>query len=114
MDLPEAYENWESFKEKLQSRGITTFCMSAVKKEGTHEVICAAYELLRKSKEYKEEYGGYTLFYTHSIYYCDITRILFSQIMFCIWTDLTCFRWKRYGKLEPCSSSSTEATKCIH
>ncbi|KAG4960239.1 hypothetical protein JHK87_036872 [Glycine soja] len=56
MDLPEAYENWESFKEKLQSRGITPFCMSAVKREGTHEVICAAYELLRKSKEDKEEY----------------------------------------------------------
>ncbi|KAK7331344.1 hypothetical protein VNO77_25566 [Canavalia gladiata] len=56
MDLPEAYENWESFKEKLQSRGITPFCMSAVKKEGTHEVICAAYELLRQSKEDKEEY----------------------------------------------------------
>lgn len=62
MDLPEAYENWESFKEKLQSRGITTFCMSAVKREGTHEVICAAYELLRKSKEDKEEYEGYNLF----------------------------------------------------
>ncbi|XP_027363735.1 GTP-binding protein OBGC, chloroplastic [Abrus precatorius] len=56
MDLPEAYENWESFKEKLQSRGITPFCMSAVKKEGTHEVICAAYELLRKSKEDREEF----------------------------------------------------------
>ncbi|XP_057431644.1 GTP-binding protein OBGC, chloroplastic isoform X2 [Lotus japonicus] len=56
MDLPEAYENWESFKEKLQSWGITPFCMSAVKSEGTHEVICAAHELLRKSKEDKEEY----------------------------------------------------------
>lgn len=77
MDLPEAYENWESFKEKLQSRGITPFCMSAVKREGTHEVICAAYELLRKSKEDKEEYEGYNLSYTYSIYYCHITRILF-------------------------------------
>ncbi|XP_020221706.1 GTP-binding protein OBGC, chloroplastic isoform X2 [Cajanus cajan] len=57
MDLPEAYENWESFKEKLQSRGITPYCMSAVTREGTHEVICAAYELLRRSKEDKEEYG---------------------------------------------------------
>ncbi|KAK7303139.1 hypothetical protein RJT34_14040 [Clitoria ternatea] len=55
MDLPEAYENWESFKEKLQSRGITPFCMSAVKREGTHEVICAAYELLRRSREDKDE-----------------------------------------------------------
>ncbi|CAJ2658609.1 unnamed protein product [Trifolium pratense] len=56
MDLPEAYENWEFFKEKLQSRGITPFCMSAAKREGTHEVICAAYELWRKNKEAKEEY----------------------------------------------------------
>ncbi|KAF7837851.1 GTP-binding protein OBGC, chloroplastic [Senna tora] len=56
MDLPEANEKWPSFKERLQSRGITTFCMSAVKREGTHEVICAAYELLRRSKEAKEEY----------------------------------------------------------
>ncbi|CAK8530927.1 unnamed protein product [Lathyrus sativus] len=56
MDLPEAYENWESFKDKLESRGITPFCMSAVKREGTHKVICAAYELWRKNKEDKEEY----------------------------------------------------------
>lgn len=114
MDLPEAYENWESFKEKLQSCGITTFCMSAVKREGTHEVICAAYELLRKSKEDKEEYKGYISFYTYSIYYCYIARILFSQRFVCIWTDFTYFRWKRYSRLEPCSSCSTEATKCIH
>ncbi|KAL5097201.1 hypothetical protein RYX36_001528 [Vicia faba] len=56
MDLPEAYENWESFKEKLESRGITPFCMSAVKREGTHEIICVAYELWRKNTEDKEEY----------------------------------------------------------
>lgn len=51
MDLPEAYENWQLFKEKLEARGIETFCMSAVKREGTHEVICAAHKLLQKSKE---------------------------------------------------------------
>ena len=51
MDLPEAYERWPSFKEMLQTRGIETFCMSAVKREGTHEVACAAYELLRNRKE---------------------------------------------------------------
>lgn len=77
MDLPEAHENWESFKEKLQSRGITPFCMSAAKREGTHEVICAAYELWRKSKEDKKEYEGYKLFYAYSTYYCHITIILF-------------------------------------
>ncbi|KAK4265702.1 hypothetical protein QN277_026719 [Acacia crassicarpa] len=55
MDLPEANEKWPSFKEKLQSRGITPFAMSAVKREGTHEVICAAFELLCQTKEAKEE-----------------------------------------------------------
>lgn len=87
MDLPEAYENWESFKDKLESHGITPFCMSAVKREGTHEVICAAYELLRKNKEDKEEYEGYTLFYVYSIYCCFITKtLLLSNYVFCIWT----------------------------
>ncbi|OMO98424.1 hypothetical protein COLO4_13905 [Corchorus olitorius] len=59
MDLPEAYENWPSFKEKLQSRGIETFCMSAVKGEGTHEVICAAHKLLQKSKISNESFEGF-------------------------------------------------------
>ncbi|KAJ7980231.1 GTP-binding protein OBGC, chloroplastic [Quillaja saponaria] len=56
MDLPEAYENWQSFKENLQSRGIVPFCMSAVTREGTHEVICSAYKLLCKSKEATGEF----------------------------------------------------------
>lgn len=51
MDLPEAYDNWTSFKEKLLARGIEPFCMSAVKREGTHEVICTAYRLVQKVKE---------------------------------------------------------------
>lgn len=58
MDLPEAYERWPSFKERLQTRGIEPFCMSAVKREGTHEVVCAAYELLRSRKESNNEVGG--------------------------------------------------------
>ncbi|KAG7028963.1 GTP-binding protein OBGC, chloroplastic, partial [Cucurbita argyrosperma subsp. argyrosperma] len=58
MDLPEAYENWPAFKEKLQARGIETFCMSAVQREGTHEVISAAYQLLRETKEAREFQGG--------------------------------------------------------
>ncbi|TQD80044.1 hypothetical protein C1H46_034417 [Malus baccata] len=56
MDLPDAYENWSSFKENLESRGIRVFCMSAVKREGTHEVSCAAYELLRENKVAEEEF----------------------------------------------------------
>lgn len=55
MDLPEAYEKWSKFKESLQARGVDTFCTSAVKREGTHEVICAAHELLRKRKEKEAE-----------------------------------------------------------
>nr|GMD77811.1 GTP-binding protein OBGC, chloroplastic [Ipomoea batatas] len=55
MDLPEASENWLSFRDSLQSRGFEPFCMSAVKKEGTHEVICAAYELVRRRRTAAEE-----------------------------------------------------------
>lgn len=58
MDLPEAYERWPSFKERLQARGIEPFCMSAVKQEGTHEVICTAYELLQKYKEANKQFEG--------------------------------------------------------
>ncbi|KAI8004652.1 Mannosyl-oligosaccharide glucosidase GCS1 [Camellia lanceoleosa] len=41
MDLLEASERWVSFKENLQACGIEPFCMSAVMREATHEVICA-------------------------------------------------------------------------
>lgn len=60
MDLPDAYEKWPAFKERLQARGIEPFCMSAVKGEGTHEVIRAAYQLLQKSKAAKTEFQGQT------------------------------------------------------
>ncbi|KAK8510864.1 hypothetical protein V6N13_091323 [Hibiscus sabdariffa] len=59
MDLPEAYENWPSFEENLRGRGIKTFCMSAVKREGTHEVIGAAYKLLQETKKSNEELEGF-------------------------------------------------------
>ncbi|KAK4372558.1 hypothetical protein RND71_007942 [Anisodus tanguticus] len=55
MDLPDAYENWKTFRDSLRSRGIEPFCMSAVKSKGTHEVICAAYELVRRRKEAAKE-----------------------------------------------------------
>lgn len=58
MDLPEAYENWPLFRERLQAQGIEPFCMSAVTGEGTREVICAAYELLKNSKEASNEFQG--------------------------------------------------------
>ncbi|PPR82809.1 hypothetical protein GOBAR_AA37906 [Gossypium barbadense] len=59
MDLPEAYENSPSFKEKLEGLGIKTFCMSAVKREGTHEVISAAYKLLQETKKSNEGFKGF-------------------------------------------------------
>ncbi|PIA39860.1 hypothetical protein AQUCO_02600368v1 [Aquilegia coerulea] len=59
MDLPEASEKWTSFKEYLQARGIEPFCMSAVNRQGTHEVVCAAYELLRKKSEAEKESRGW-------------------------------------------------------
>lgn len=55
MDLPEASEKWIAFKETMQARGIEPYCMSAVTREGTHKVSCAAYELVRKKIEKKEE-----------------------------------------------------------
>lgn len=58
MDLPEAYENWPTFKKQLQARGIEPFCMSAVTREGTREVISAAYEVLQKSKKSDKEFEG--------------------------------------------------------
>lgn len=63
MDLPEAYAKWPLFKERLQARGIEPFCMSAVQREGTHEVISAAYQLLQKNKEAKREFQG--SFFSH-------------------------------------------------
>ncbi|KAI3469419.1 hypothetical protein Pfo_026082 [Paulownia fortunei] len=55
MDLPEASENWPSFKEALQARGIEPFCMSAVTRNGTQEVINSAYELVQKNAANKDE-----------------------------------------------------------
>lgn len=63
MDLPEARENWPTFKKKLQDQGIEPFCMSAVQREGTHEVICAAYERLQENKVANEESIGQTSVY---------------------------------------------------
>lgn len=60
MDLPEASERWILFKEKLQARGIEPMCMSALSRQGTHEVICAAYELLRNKSEVDKTVEGWS------------------------------------------------------
>ncbi|GKB21920.1 GTP-binding protein OBGC, chloroplastic [Tanacetum coccineum] len=51
MDLPDAYEKWESFRDYLRSRGIEPFCISAINRDGTRELITAAYELVRQGIE---------------------------------------------------------------
>ncbi|KAJ0601900.1 putative GTP-binding protein OBG [Helianthus annuus] len=55
MDLPDAYEKWESFQKHLHSRGIVPFCISAINRQGTRELITAAYELIRQQVEDKKE-----------------------------------------------------------
>ncbi|XP_073308124.1 GTP-binding protein OBGC, chloroplastic-like [Primulina huaijiensis] len=57
MDLPEAYEKWESFRETLQARGIEPFCMSAVTREGTNEVINSSYKLVCDKRRENNEKG---------------------------------------------------------
>lgn len=74
MDLPEARENWPSFKKSLQARGIEPFCMSAVQRDGTHEVICAANRLLQERKGSTEEFDGINfilLFFGESSKVCN-------------------------------------------
>lgn len=63
MDLPEAYEKWVSFKEHLETRDIHPFCISAINRQGTHDIACAAYELLQKELEKKKNTQGYCLTY---------------------------------------------------
>ncbi|KAL0730155.1 hypothetical protein Bca4012_026248 [Brassica carinata] len=58
MDLPDAYEKWPMFREALRARGIEPFCMSAVQRDGTHEVISSVYELLKKYREANAEPKG--------------------------------------------------------
>lgn len=58
MDLPEAYESWDSFEEHLQARGIQPFCSSAMNRQGTHDIVVAAYELLREERKSKRESEG--------------------------------------------------------
>lgn len=58
MDLPEARENWPSFRKSLRDRGIEPFCMSAARRDGTREVILAAHKLLQERKASMEFDGS--------------------------------------------------------
>ncbi|KAJ3683749.1 hypothetical protein LUZ60_013976 [Juncus effusus] len=55
MDLPEAFDRWDSFREKLQNLGMQVYCTSAINRQGTHEVVCTAYELLQKERKEKKQ-----------------------------------------------------------
>lgn len=55
MDLPEAYEKWKSFQKYLNLRGVEPFCISAINREGTKDLINAAYELVRQGIEDKKD-----------------------------------------------------------
>ncbi|GKC79414.1 GTP-binding protein OBGC, chloroplastic, partial [Tanacetum coccineum] len=55
MDLPDAYEKWESFRDNLCSRGIEPFCISAINRDRTRELITAAYGLVRQGIEDRKD-----------------------------------------------------------
>lgn len=59
MDLSEAYEKWISFKEHLETHDIHPFCISAMNRQGTQDIVGAAYELLQKEREKKKDVQGY-------------------------------------------------------
>ncbi|KAL6896570.1 hypothetical protein ACP4OV_007142 [Aristida adscensionis] len=55
MDLPEASERWNIFREKLQAQGIEPYCISAINRQGTQDVIHATYKLLQKERQRLKE-----------------------------------------------------------
>lgn len=80
MDLLEASENWPSFKEALQARGIEPFCMSAVTRNGTQEVINSAYELVQKNASNKEGQNNLSLLKVYYLIY--IVKFLCTRHLF--------------------------------
>lgn len=55
MDLPEASDRWNMFQEKLQAQGIEPYCISAMNRQGTQDVVYAAYKVLQKEKQRAKE-----------------------------------------------------------
>lgn len=82
MDIPEVSEKWASFRDSLHSQGIQPFCMSAVKREGTHEVISAAYELVRKLKEANREEGEESIVFCLTTVIASLASIPASALLF--------------------------------
>lgn len=58
MDLPEVSEKWSSFEQHILSRGVRPFAISAISRQGTHDVVLASYEQLRKELELKKQIEG--------------------------------------------------------
>lgn len=58
IDLPEVLEKWSSFEQHILSRGVRPFAISAINRQGTHDVVLAAYQQLRKELELKKEVEG--------------------------------------------------------
>lgn len=50
MDTQEAADQWPSFQEALEKKGVTAFSMSAATQQGTDSVVFAAFELLQAQK----------------------------------------------------------------
>jgi GTPase involved in cell partitioning and DNA repair len=60
MDLPEASERWNTFREKLQAQGTEPYCISAINRQGTQDVVYAVYKVLQKERQrVKETEGAY-------------------------------------------------------
>ncbi|KAG0567817.1 hypothetical protein KC19_7G163600 [Ceratodon purpureus] len=51
MDTQEAADQWPSFEEALEKKGVKAFCMSAATQQGTMPVVYAAFELLQSQKK---------------------------------------------------------------
>jgi GTPase involved in cell partitioning and DNA repair len=60
MDLPEASEKWNMFQEKIQDQGIEPYCISAMNRQGTQDVVYDVYKVLQKERQrVKEAEGAY-------------------------------------------------------
>ncbi|XP_047067112.1 probable GTP-binding protein OBGC1, chloroplastic [Lolium rigidum] len=55
MDLPEASERWNTFQEKLQAQGTEPYCISAINRQGTQDVVYAVYKVLQKERQRVKE-----------------------------------------------------------
>ena len=58
MDLPEAYEKWDSFRKCLEDRGYNVFSISAVNRQGTSDVVSSAHQLLQSQRSANKEAQG--------------------------------------------------------